>query len=62
LQWTDAENLLQYNLFKYILGEAGEPGKQGPPGPPGAPSLSVYHPDEGDFSGSGIGAVGELHS
>jgi hypothetical protein len=37
------------------LGEAGEAGKQGAPGPPGPPTLPLYHPDEGEFSGSGIG-------
>jgi hypothetical protein len=44
-----------------ISGEAGETGKPGLPGPPGPPALSLYHPDEGDFSGSGIDTAGVFH-
>jgi hypothetical protein len=50
------EGVIQY----VVLGEAGEPGKPGAPGPPGPPIVSLYHPDEGDFSGSGLDIAGEF--
>jgi hypothetical protein len=49
-----------HHLIQYVLGEAGETGKPGAPGPPGPPVVSLYHPDEGDFSGSGLDIAGEF--
>jgi hypothetical protein len=49
------------HFVECIPGEAGETGKPGPPGPPGSPALSLYQPDEGDFSGSGMDTTGVFH-
>jgi hypothetical protein len=49
------------HFVECFSGEAGETGKTGPPGPPGPPAVSLYQPDEGDFSGSGMDTTGVFH-